>query len=128
MGATVLKFTERERTVLMHRLSLTECIAEAEIDRCPEDPPSPYTYAQVEAAALKLEEELLKNCTLTIETDIDLLVLEDLVDGNTFGVGLEDAMMDDELTLNEVAAWRRTIRRLNSKLARNAGITSTFPE
>lgn len=122
-----LTFSKREAEVLLHRLTLHDAIAECLTDYDPDHDPVPAFHRDdVEKAAERLERELSTKGTLTIETALDREVIEDVVDGNTFGPGLEDAL-DDELTAAQIAAWRRTIRALNTKLEKEAGITSCFP-
>ncbi len=122
-----LDFTKSEAEVLLHRLTLHDCIAEALTDYDPECDPAPaFTRADVEATSARLERELASKRTLTIETDIERAVIEDVVDGNTFGPGLDDAL-DDQLTKRQIAEWRAVMRRLNDKLHKFAGIESRFP-
>lgn len=118
-----VRLTPREAEIMQHRLTLDDCISEAITD-C--DPPSPHSQEQVAEAARRLERELATSRTLTIETALDLEIVEDVVDGNTFGVGLDDGVGNEELTPAEASAWRRTMRALNSKLAK-IGVQSVFP-
>ena len=66
MPAVVL-LTKREAEVLLHRLTLHDCIAEACTDHDPACDPAPrFTYAELEASAVRLERELAEHGTLTI--------------------------------------------------------------
>lgn len=120
--------TKKEAEVLLHRLTLHDTIGEACTDYDPEHDPTPlFSREEIEAAAARLEHEVSERGTLTIASDAEREVIEDVVDGNTFGPSLDDGVDNGQLTARQAAEWRRVIRRLNDKLQTGAGVVARFP-
>ena len=122
---TQITFTKRESDVMMSRLSVPDCIAEALTDTRHEDAPS-YSYAEALTLAEQLETELERDNQVTINSDVARDIVADAVDGSTYPYFLYDAVENLDMTSRERAGWRRVLSAIERKLAA-VGIDASFP-
>lgn len=120
-----LKFTPIEREVLASRLTVPDCISEALTDVFPGDPEPTYSKHEVDEEACKMLIELESSGGLSIGSDLARDILEDVIDGSTMPYFLDDAVVDGDMSVEQVKAYRRAFRSIERKAAR-AGVHARF--
>lgn len=114
-----LNFTPTERELLMHRLDVGDCLADALTDKAEGDPAAPWTWEEVDARAGWLGEFVRRTGGVTVDalTDLDRAILKDAVEGNTALCDLEVATDLGDVTKGRAATLRKAARTIVEKLA-----------
>ena len=118
-----INFTKMESDVVVSRLSVPDCIAEALTDT---DETLSYSYATALDVAQELETELERDNCVTINSAVARDVVADAVDGSTYPYFLDDAVENLDMTSRERAGWRRVLSAIERKLTAH-GIDARFP-
>jgi hypothetical protein len=123
--ATLIKFTDQEISILLHRFTIPECIAEALTDHADDEEPIvnfPTEYVQRRAEAMS--DELTQKRQLVIITDLDREILVDAIEGSTLGYII---MESDDFTMEEKRKKIRTLRSIEKKVRDHNIETTGFP-
>lgn len=120
-----IKFTAKEAEAIDARLSAPDLIAEALTDVFPGDPAPPYSYRDALKTAEWLLGELQSSQTLTFNNRLERDVITDAVDGSCLPDWIADAVIDDDMTRSEAAAWKRAMKGVCRKCALH-GINVAF--
>lgn len=115
------EFNKQEREFLLHRLEAPEAIAEALTDT----DESRFSFDQVEHEAnlLRVAVEQLESID---STPLQIEVLQDAVDGATYGYVIKDGHDLEQLTSSQYYAKRKAIQTCTEKL-NAAGIKCECP-
>lgn len=120
----MIKLTKIQQEALLHRLGVPCAIQE--VMEC--DFPD-FDKSEIEDACERLE-TIIKSgamCAASLRlSDIELVVLEDVIAGSTFLAGVAGAH-PDELTANQINAYFRSIANLDSKLQSEFNLKVSFP-
>jgi len=104
--------TPTEAEIILHRLYVPDAIAET----LAEDEPNIAT-GDINAAIKRLTAYVAAGILPPELSQTERLVLDDVLDGNTFAVDLRAAVGSEQITKNEASYIRRVCRELPGKLA-----------
>lgn len=120
---TPLTLTKNEANILLHRLTVPDAIADCLLDT---EGLTTATHSEIMNCAFDLQRQINHTQSLTIDTELQRIIIADAVDGSTYFANIEDEIALGNITHQWATALLRACDSLEAKL-RAIGIESRNP-
>lgn len=119
----MVKLTDIQADMLLHRLDADDCIVAAFLDTHEDDPPSAYKEAEIVDAIARLA-EMVQSRTLPDHLEgVMADVLAECIEGSAWWGGADHEARSEQ----QLSSWMRSGYSLEHKVSKIVGRTVSFP-